>query len=104
MQIGLAFFCIVSQSQGYLKMHRFALTRFSDLQGVALQTGATTLSPFAAGRVFAGLGVGITSCLIPLVSFRLFFRRVPPNSDWIHSDVSDDSINQSVHRNASEAR
>ncbi|GAA5936407.1 sugar porter family MFS transporter [Sporobolomyces koalae] len=34
--------------------------------GVALQTAATKLSEFAVGRVFAGLGVGGTSCLVPM--------------------------------------
>lgn len=34
--------------------------------GVALQTAATTLATFTVGRVFAGLGVGGTSCLVPM--------------------------------------
>ncbi|GAA5867384.1 hypothetical protein JCM8547_003328 [Rhodosporidiobolus lusitaniae] len=34
--------------------------------GVACQTGAKSLAGFAVGRVFAGLGVGGTSCLVPL--------------------------------------
>ncbi|GAA5984612.1 hypothetical protein JCM10908_003424 [Rhodotorula pacifica] len=34
--------------------------------GVGLQTGTTTLAPFVVGRVFAGLGVGGTSCLVPM--------------------------------------
>ncbi|ORY49729.1 general substrate transporter [Leucosporidium creatinivorum] len=34
--------------------------------GVALQTGATSIPPFVVGRVFAGLGVGGTSCLVPM--------------------------------------
>lgn len=34
--------------------------------GVALQTASTTLPLFVAGRVFAGLGVGVTSCLVPM--------------------------------------
>ncbi|GAA6064441.1 hypothetical protein JCM10212_000140 [Sporobolomyces blumeae] len=34
--------------------------------GVALQTGGTTIPTFVIGRVFAGLGVGGTSCLVPL--------------------------------------
>ncbi|GAA5962209.1 hypothetical protein JCM21900_002310 [Sporobolomyces salmonicolor] len=34
--------------------------------GVACQTGATTLPTFVVGRVFAGLGVGGTSCLVPM--------------------------------------
>ncbi|GAA5979624.1 hypothetical protein JCM11641_007891 [Rhodosporidiobolus odoratus] len=34
--------------------------------GVALQTGAQNLSTFVVGRVFAGLGVGGTSCLVPM--------------------------------------
>ncbi|GAA5971626.1 hypothetical protein JCM8115_005885 [Rhodotorula mucilaginosa] len=34
--------------------------------GVGLQTGCTTLAPFVVGRVFAGLGVGGTSCLVPM--------------------------------------
>ncbi|KAI0644198.1 MFS monosaccharide transporter [Trametes meyenii] len=34
--------------------------------GVALQTGATTLPTFVVGRVFAGLGVGLVSTLIPM--------------------------------------
>ncbi|POW19047.1 hypothetical protein PSHT_05080 [Puccinia striiformis] len=34
--------------------------------GVALQTASTTIPVFAVGRVFAGLGVGMTSCLVPM--------------------------------------
>ncbi|WWC65534.1 uncharacterized protein I303_108152 [Kwoniella dejecticola CBS 10117] len=34
--------------------------------GVACQTGCKSLAGFAIGRVFAGLGVGGTSCLVPL--------------------------------------
>lgn len=34
--------------------------------GVALQTGGDNLSTFVVGRVFAGLGVGGTSCLVPM--------------------------------------
>merc|ERR1712093_86883 len=34
--------------------------------GVACQTGGTTLPTFVVGRVFAGLGVGGTSCLVPM--------------------------------------
>lgn len=34
--------------------------------GVALQTASTTIPVFAVGRVFAGLGVGLTSCLVPM--------------------------------------
>lgn len=34
--------------------------------GVALQTASTTIPIFALGRVFAGLGVGLTSCLVPM--------------------------------------
>ncbi|SCV69442.1 BQ2448_2462 [Microbotryum intermedium] len=34
--------------------------------GVALQTGGKSLTPFVLGRVFAGLGVGGTSCLVPM--------------------------------------
>ncbi|GAA5853204.1 hypothetical protein JCM8547_000241 [Rhodosporidiobolus lusitaniae] len=34
--------------------------------GVALQTGAGNFGTFVAGRVFAGLGVGGTSCLVPM--------------------------------------
>lgn len=34
--------------------------------GVALQTGCKSLAGFAIGRVFAGLGVGGTSCLVPI--------------------------------------
>ncbi|GAA5851648.1 hypothetical protein JCM3766R1_002015 [Sporobolomyces carnicolor] len=34
--------------------------------GVALQTGGTTIPQFVLGRVFAGLGVGGTSCLVPM--------------------------------------
>ncbi|CEQ42023.1 SPOSA6832_03794, partial [Sporobolomyces salmonicolor] len=34
--------------------------------GVALQTGSTEIATFAVGRVFAGLGVGGTSCLVPM--------------------------------------
>ena len=34
--------------------------------GVALQTAATSLSPFIVGRVWAGLGVGLVSTLVPM--------------------------------------
>ncbi|EFP88944.2 uncharacterized protein PGTG_15147 [Puccinia graminis f. sp. tritici CRL 75-36-700-3] len=34
--------------------------------GVALQTASTDIPVFAVGRVFAGLGVGMTSCLVPM--------------------------------------
>ncbi|PVF97964.1 putative monosaccharide transporter [Serendipita vermifera] len=34
--------------------------------GVAMQTAATAVPLFVAGRVFAGLGVGQVSCLIPM--------------------------------------
>ncbi|KAG0152433.1 hypothetical protein CROQUDRAFT_649835 [Cronartium quercuum f. sp. fusiforme G11] len=34
--------------------------------GVILQTVSTTVPVFAVGRVFAGLGVGLTSCLVPM--------------------------------------
>jgi len=34
--------------------------------GVACQTAATTIPTFVVGRVFAGLGVGGTSCLVPM--------------------------------------
>ncbi|KDN35077.1 hypothetical protein RSAG8_11915, partial [Rhizoctonia solani AG-8 WAC10335] len=34
--------------------------------GVALQTGATGVPVFVVGRVFAGLGVGMVSCLVPM--------------------------------------
>ncbi|GAA6059048.1 hypothetical protein JCM10212_001273 [Sporobolomyces blumeae] len=34
--------------------------------GVGLQTGGKDLAIFVVGRVFAGLGVGVTSCLVPM--------------------------------------
>ncbi|GAA5914242.1 sugar porter family MFS transporter [Sporobolomyces salmoneus] len=34
--------------------------------GVALQTGGKTIPTFVLGRVFAGLGVGGTSCIVPM--------------------------------------
>ena len=34
--------------------------------GVAMQTAATAVPLFVAGRVFAGLGVGMVSCLVPM--------------------------------------
>jgi len=34
--------------------------------GVALQTGATSIPLFVVGRIFAGLGVGLVSCLVPM--------------------------------------
>ncbi|KAA1088884.1 Solute carrier 2 (Facilitated glucose transporter) member 8 [Puccinia graminis f. sp. tritici] len=34
--------------------------------GVALQTASTTIPLFVVGRVFAGLGVGVASCLVPM--------------------------------------
>ena len=34
--------------------------------GVALQTGASNLATFVAGRFFAGFGVGLVSMLVPM--------------------------------------
>ncbi|KAF9269148.1 MFS monosaccharide transporter [Marasmius fiardii PR-910] len=34
--------------------------------GVAMQTAATEMPLFVVGRVFAGLGVGLVSCLVPM--------------------------------------
>ncbi|PPQ64783.1 hypothetical protein CVT24_007869 [Panaeolus cyanescens] len=34
--------------------------------GIAMQTAATGVALFVVGRVFAGLGVGLVSCLIPM--------------------------------------
>jgi MFS transporter, SP family, sugar:H+ symporter len=34
--------------------------------GVAMQTGSTGIPLFVVGRVFAGLGVGMVSCLVPM--------------------------------------
>ncbi|KAG6850557.1 hypothetical protein H0H93_011756 [Arthromyces matolae] len=34
--------------------------------GVAMQTAATAIPLFVVGRVFAGLGVGLVSCLVPI--------------------------------------
>lgn len=34
--------------------------------GVALQTASTKIPMFVAGRIFAGLGVGVASCLVPM--------------------------------------
>lgn len=34
--------------------------------GVAMQTASTSLPLFVVGRVFAGLGVGLVSCLVPM--------------------------------------
>ncbi|MBW0516741.1 hypothetical protein O181_056456 [Austropuccinia psidii MF-1] len=34
--------------------------------GVIMQTASTSIPLFAVGRVFAGIGVGLTSCLIPM--------------------------------------
>ncbi|KAF8757936.1 MFS monosaccharide transporter [Rhizoctonia solani] len=34
--------------------------------GVALQTGTLSFAVFVVGRVFAGLGVGMVSCLVPM--------------------------------------
>jgi sugar porter (SP) family MFS transporter len=34
--------------------------------GVAMQTAATAIPLFVVGRVFAGLGVGLVSCLVPM--------------------------------------
>lgn len=34
--------------------------------GVALQTASSSIPIFAVGRVFAGMGVGLTSCLVPM--------------------------------------
>ncbi|KDR80674.1 hypothetical protein GALMADRAFT_241049 [Galerina marginata CBS 339.88] len=34
--------------------------------GIAMQTAATAMPLFVVGRVFAGLGVGLVSCLIPM--------------------------------------
>ncbi|KAG5635147.1 hypothetical protein H0H81_012280 [Sphagnurus paluster] len=42
----------------------FACLVFS--AGVAMQTAATAVPLFVVGRVFAGLGVGLVSCLVPM--------------------------------------
>ncbi|CAH7672820.1 general substrate transporter [Phakopsora pachyrhizi] len=34
--------------------------------GIAIQTASTNVPVFAVGRVLAGLGVGLTSCLVPM--------------------------------------
>ena len=34
--------------------------------GVAFQTAATGIPLFIVGRVFAGAGVGLVSCLVPM--------------------------------------
>ncbi|GAA5871792.1 hypothetical protein JCM16303_000865 [Sporobolomyces ruberrimus] len=44
--------------------------------GVALQTAATTLATFTVGRVFAGLGVGGTSCLVPMYQAEVAPKRI----------------------------
>lgn len=43
--------------------------------GVALQTAATSIPLFVVGRVFAGLGVGLVSCLVPMYQVRHRARR-----------------------------
>jgi len=42
----------------------FACALFS--AGVAMQTASTAIALFVVGRVFAGLGVGLVSCLVPM--------------------------------------
>jgi MFS family permease len=34
--------------------------------GIAMQTASTAMPLFVVGRVFAGLGVGLVSCLVPM--------------------------------------
>jgi len=34
--------------------------------GVAMQVASTAIPLFVVGRVFAGLGVGMVSCLVPM--------------------------------------
>ena len=35
-------------------------------RGVAMQVACTAIPLFVVGRVFAGLGVGLVSCLVPM--------------------------------------
>ncbi|KDE03657.1 hypothetical protein MVLG_05847 [Microbotryum lychnidis-dioicae p1A1 Lamole] len=65
---GTFFGALSAYPAGDLLGRRFGIIAFLGLFciGVALQTAATTIGPFTAGRVFAGLGVGGTSCLVPL--------------------------------------
>lgn len=44
--------------------------------GVALQTGGKNIGTFAAGRVFAGLGVGGTSTLVPVYQAETAPRKI----------------------------
>ncbi len=39
--------------------------------GVAMQAAATTTPLFVVGRVGAGLGVGLVSCMVPMYQVRL---------------------------------
>jgi predicted MFS family arabinose efflux permease len=45
--------------------------------GVILQTIATDIPPFLAGRFLAGLGVGLISALGMVLSMRCSFIRLP---------------------------
>jgi len=49
-----------------LLLTRESFETLSVFIGVACQTAATTIPTFVVGRVFAGLGVGGTSCLVPM--------------------------------------
>lgn len=44
--------------------------------GVALQTGDKTVAGFAVGRVFAGIGVGGVSCLVPIYQAECAPRKI----------------------------
>lgn len=46
--------------------------------GIAMQTAASELTLFVVGRVFAGLGVGLVSVLVPMYQSEWFVR-----SNWI---------------------
>lgn len=48
------------------RRHALILSNFVFMFGVALQTAATAIPMFVAGRFFAGFGVGLVSMLIPL--------------------------------------
>ena len=68
LSVGTFFGALGAYPVGDALGRRFGIIAFLGLFaiGVALQTAGNTIGEFAAGRVFAGLGVGGTSCLVPM--------------------------------------
>jgi SP family sugar:H+ symporter-like MFS transporter len=65
---GTFFGALAASSVGDKLGRRYGIIAFLAVfaLGVALQTGGTSIGTFVAGRIFAGMGVGGTSTLVPM--------------------------------------